>query len=93
MKMEELVQKVSELYREHCDIASDMEDRLRNVDAELYAANYKGGMNITVARYNDLKRDYEFLKEAIKMKRQYCEGIYIVREMLMDLGFDTEIKE
>ena len=32
------------------------------------------------------------LKQAIKMKEQYCEGISCVRELLMDLGFDTKIK-
>lgn len=93
MKMEELVQKVSELYREHRGIVSEMNARLRKVEAELYEADYEGCNNITVARYNDLKRDSEALKQAIKMKDQYCEGISIVREMLMDLGFDTEIKE
>ena len=92
MKMEELVQKISELYREQRGIASDMGDRLREVEDELYDANYEGGKNITVARYNELKRESEALKQAIKMKAQYCEGISIVREMLMDLGFDTEIK-
>lgn len=92
MKMEELIQKVSELYREHRGIASVMNAKLCKVEAELYEANYEGGKNITVARYNDLKKDSESLKQAIKMKDQYCEGISIVREMLMDLGFDTKIE-
>ena len=91
MKMEEVVQKVSELYREQRGIESDMRAKLRKVEAELYGADYEGGRNITVARYRELERDREGLKGAIKMKDQYCEGISIVRELLMDLGFDTEV--
>lgn len=92
MKMEELIQKVSELYREHRGTECDMNTRLREVEAELYEADYEGGKNITVANYNELTRERDALKQAIKMKSHYCEGISIVREMLMDLGFDTEIK-
>lgn len=92
MKMEELVQKVSELYREQRGIECDMNARLRKVEAELYEAECQGCNKITVARYNDLKRESEALKHSIKMKDQYCEGISTVREMLMDLGFDTEIE-
>ena len=92
MKMEEVVQKVSELYREQRGIESNMRDELRKVEAELYDADYESGKNITVARYKELERNRENLKNAIKMKDQYCEGISIVRELLMDLGFDTEIK-
>lgn len=92
MKIEELVQKVSELYREHRGIASDMYERLYKIDAELYEADYEDGKNITVKRYNDLKKEREALKEAFKMKNQYCEGISTVREMLMDLGFDLHVE-
>ena len=92
MKMEEVVQKVSELYREQRGIESGMRVELRKVEAELYDADYESGKNITVARYKELERNRENLKIAIKMKDQYCEGISIVRELLMDLGFDTEIK-
>ena len=91
MKMEEVVQKVSELYREQRGIESDMRVELRKVEAELYDADYESGKNITVARYKELERNRENLKNVIKMKDQYCEGISIVRELLMDLGFDTEI--
>lgn len=92
MKMEELVQKVSELYREQRGIESNIHNELRKVETELYDADYEGGKNITVARYKELERKRENLKNALKMKDQYCEGISIVRELLMDLGFDTEIK-
>ena len=92
MKMEELVQKVSEIYREQRGIESEMNARLRKVEAELYEADYEDGKDITVARYKELETDRERLKWAIKMKDQYCEGISCVRELLMDLGFDTEIK-
>ena len=47
MKMEELIQKVSELYREHRGIANEMYTRLRKVEAELYEANYEGNSKIS----------------------------------------------
>ena len=46
----------------------------------------------TIAKYNELNRKREWLKRKINNKEQYCEGISCVREILMDLGFDTEIK-
>ena len=92
MKMEEVVQKVSDLYREQRGIESDMRAELRKIETELYEAESKRLTNITAAKYNELRARCEPLKNAIKMKDQYCEGISTVRELLMDLGFDTEIK-
>lgn len=91
MKMEEIIQKISELYREQRGTESDMRTRLREVEAELYEADYEGGKNITVAKYNELSKERDALKQCIKLKGHYCEGISIVRELLMDLGFDTEV--
>lgn len=91
MKMEEVIQKVSELYREQRGTECDMRTRLREVEAELYEADHDGGNNITVAKYNELSKERDALKQCIKFKGHYCEGISIVRELLMDLGFDTEV--
>lgn len=92
MKMEEVIQKVSDLYREQRGMECDMNSELRQISTELYDAERNGGKNITFARYTSLKQRRDSLERAIKMKSQYCEGISCVRELLMDLGFDTEIK-
>lgn len=91
MKMEEVIQKVSELYRKQRDDECDMRTRLCEVEAELYEADNDGGNNITVAKYNELSKERDALKQCIKSKGHYCEGIFIVRELLMDLGFNTEV--
>lgn len=92
MKMEELVQKVSVIYREERGKEYDLRAELRQVEAELYEAERKGGENITLARHNELTTKREWLKHELSKKEQYCEGISCVREMLMDLGFDTEVQ-
>lgn len=92
MKMRELIQKVSEVYREERGEVCDLITELRQVDSELYDADYNDGKNTTIAKYNELNRKREWLKRKINNKEQYCEGISCVREILMDLGFDTEIK-
>ena len=92
MKMEELIEKVSDLYREERRKLYDIKKELQQVESELYDADYNGGENITFARYKELTHNRESLKQSYCLKEHYCEGISSVREMLMDFGFDEEIK-
>ena len=91
MKMEEVIQKVSAVYREGLGEAYDLRSALRQVEAELYDAEYNGGKNTTLAKYKALTAERERLKYELIKKDQYCDGISCVRELLMDLGFDTEV--
>lgn len=89
MKMQEIIDKVSILYR----------DELRKVDGvrdELYSIidtlNDKGN-DITLGEYKDLMQRKEKVTEDIKQLKHYCDGVSYVRELLMDLGFETKVEE
>lgn len=92
MKIEEVVRKVSELYRGERGKEYDLRTELRQVEKELYDAERNGGETITFARHGELTTKRKLLRDELSKKEQYCEGISCVREMLMDLGFDTDIK-
>lgn len=88
MKMNELIDKVSILYREERNKVVDLENELNSI---LITLTDKGE-DITLGEYNRIvKRDGELVKE-IELKKQYCDGISCVRELLMSLGFGTEIE-
>lgn len=92
MKMESLIQKISEMYRKEINKESDLQRELWSVECSLAEAEKTDGENITLAEYNNLLSRKERLTKEIELIQQYQEGISDVREMLMDLGFDTKIK-
>lgn len=92
MKIIELIEKISVVYREQRNKVSEMQKELWDIEEKLLRAEQTNGKNITVEEYRKLTRRIEELTREIDFKKQYCEGISCVREMLMDLGFDTEIK-
>lgn len=91
MKMEELIQKISIFYREERDKVNEMRKELWDIEEKLLKAERTNGKNITLEEYRKLTRRIEELTRKVDLKKQYCEGISCVREMLMDLGFDTYI--
>ena len=91
MQMIELVQKISIIYREERDKVSEMRKKLWDIEEELLKVERTNGKNITLEEYRKLTRRIEELTREVDLKEQYCEGISCVREMLMDLGFDTDI--
>ena len=92
MKMKEIVDKVSDLYRDHLGDRFDLQQRRIEIHKALNEANLTKYKNITVAEYNSLQTELKHLDKKIDMKDQFCEGISCVRELLMDLGFNTEVK-
>ena len=93
MKMHEIIDKVSVLYREELKRTDGKRDELYSILNTLEKTHESEGENITVAKYNSLlKRKEEIIKE-IQSNQQYCEGISCVRELLMDLGFETKVEE
>lgn len=91
MQMKEIIDKVSELYRNELKSIQDMLKEFNDVSAELAKADRERGENITLARYQYLKARKMALRNEIDLLRSYCDGISEVRELLMDLGFDTEV--
>jgi hypothetical protein len=93
MKMCEVIDKVSVFYREERKKTTSLQDELNSILVNLEEVRESEGKNITLADYNDLLERKEFLVKAIEIQTKYCDGIACAREILMDLGFDTEIKE
>lgn len=91
MKVKEIVDKVSVVYREERGKEVDLQAEWRDVSDKLEEAKRAQYKNITVAEYNNLMNKKELLALQIKLQKQYCEGISCVREMLMDLGFYTDV--
>lgn len=91
MKMKEVIDGVSKLYREQLEKKSDVREELISVSQALLEADYTKGENISLAEYNRLTDKKKHLENAMDMLDQYCNGISCVREYLMDLGFDTEV--
>ena len=92
MKMKEIVDKVSDLYRDQLGERFDLQQRRIDIHKILNEAHLTKYENITVAEYNSLQTELKYLDKQIDMKDQFCEGISCVRELLMDLGFNTEVK-
>ena len=92
MKMREIIERVSKIYRDERGKTSDLYDELRSVNKRIYEAEKEGWKTITFAEYRELNRHRDSLNAQITAREAYCEGISCVREMLMDLEFDTEVK-
>ena len=89
MKMNELIDSVSIIYREEMKKEDDMRNELYSIINTLDDK----GEDVTLAEYNKLIKRKEKLIEDVNLKREYCNGISCVREFLMGLGFDTEVKQ
>lgn len=92
MKMKELVDKVSDMYRAERNEVYDLKQELNSIERSLMEAREMDYENISHADYQSFVTKSELLRQEIRLKTQHYEGISCVREMLMDLGFDTEIK-
>ena len=91
IRIREIVEKVSKLYRDERGKVSDLSDKLDTICLELYKHERDGGKNITVAEYENLKMQKHLLEQNKKLQAKYCDGIFAARELLMDLGFDTVV--
>lgn len=91
IKMQDVIQKVSDEYRSKRDEANAIRDELRNIKDEIAEAHLQMGENITMARYKQLTKRQVELEEVLKLKQQFCDGMAYTRELLMDFGFDIDV--
>lgn len=91
MQMKEIINKVSELYRDELSTSKILQKELDEVTREQLKADLERGENITFARYQYLSTRKLALRREIDLHAKYCSGIAVARELLMDLGFDTEV--
>ena len=92
IRIREIVEKVSQLYRDERGKVNDLSDELNSVCLELNQHEKDGYQNITVAAYNKLKTRKDILMQNKKGHEKYCDGIFEARELLMDFGFDTVVE-
>lgn len=93
MKMEEIIDKVSELYWEGLAEIGKIQDELCLVTRLLDEVKYNKGQNISLYEYNDLLKREGNAKKELSEKGGYYDGVYAVREMLMNFKFDTEVEK
>ena len=91
MQMSEIIDKVSELYRTELSHGKTLRDEYNEVCKNLSKADHERGETITLAEYQYLKARKQHLRNELDFLGRYCDGIESVRELLMDLGFETEV--
>ena len=91
MQMSEIIDKVSELYRTEVNHIKTLRNEYNEVCKKLAKADHERGETITLAEYQYLKARKQYLRTELDFIGRYCDGIETVRELLMDLGFETEV--
>lgn len=92
MKISDIINEVSELYRKVNSEVYEMSREEIQVAKQISEADYNKGTNITLAEYNRLKSEELRLCYEIDMLKARRDGISEVREMLMDLAFNAEVE-
>ena len=87
MKMLDVIENISELYRNERGIEADLHDRIVSIRRRLSDAE-STGWDMKVSEYYDLKNTLEVLSEELNYQRKYCDGISAAREVLIDLGMN-----
>ena len=93
MKMMDVIEKISELYRLEQNSILSMRQEKQCVEFLLMKAEEKHYENITAAEYKRLTLKKTTLDNEIKNKKTYCQGIFDTREFLMDMvsSFDAKL--
>ena len=92
MKMQKVIDAVSKEYRLRLNELSLLRKQHALTVRLITEAKRQNGENIILAEYNRLERDLKFLEHEIFKREQFLEGFSCAREVLMDLGFDTEVE-
>ena len=92
MKMEEIIDKVSELYREERKESMRMRAELIDIENRLRTALHDKGRNISLYEYDELTKRKMELEKEYEAAIKFSDGIFEAREVLMDIGFDTEVE-
>lgn len=93
VRMRELVELVSQIYRTELQEIKDLKQQMYLTDIELGEAERTKGKDITMAKYNELLKRKEFLQKEIARKTEHSQGIFDARDILLDFGFDAEVSE
>ena len=92
MKMQKVIDVVSKAYRSHLNELSHLRKE-HTLTVQLIAnAKAQRGENLTHGEYMRLENSQQRLETQIRELEDFCNGFSAAREVLMDLGFDTEVE-
>lgn len=92
MRMHNVIEKVSKAYRLRLNELSHLKKEHALTVRLISEARIQNGENLTHAEYMRLEKDQKLLEQKIFDLEKFCEGFEAAREVLMDLGFDTEVE-
>ena len=92
MRMHTVIEKVSREYRFRLNELAHLKKEHALTVSLIAEAKRQKGENLTHAEYMRLERDQKFLEQKIFDLEKFCNGFSAAREVLMDLGFDTEVE-
>ena len=90
MELRDIIEKVSEMYRDERGKINDLYDELRDIGKILDRDGIEN--ELLLSEYRRLNNRARDLQDEISRKKAYAEGISDVRELLMDIGFDIKIE-
>lgn len=93
MKMQEIIDEVFELYWGERRKAKRIRAELIDIENRLKIALYDKGRSISLYKHNELTKRKAELKKEYEAAIKFIDGIFAVRDILMDLGFDTEVEK
>lgn len=93
MKIYDIIEKVSELYREEREKMMRTRAQLNVAEQKLSDVHHGKGEDITFREYEELIKRKTELEKEFEAALKFTDGIFEAREVLMDLGFDTEVKK
>jgi len=92
VSMHYVIEKVSQAYRSRLNELSHLKKEHTLTVQLISEARIQRGENLTHAEYMQLEKDQKFLEQKIFDLEKFCAGFEAAREVLMDLGFDTEVE-
>lgn len=90
MELRDIIEKVSEMYRDENGKINDLYQELRDIGKVLDDDDQLE--SLLYSEYRSLINKKCDLQDEISKRKAYAEGISDVRELLMDIGFDVEIE-
>lgn len=83
MNIHDLIDEMSEVYREQCGHIKYLNDEYIKVIETIFEADQTNGENITLAEYNQMNSKFNRLKTEIDNHKAYCDGIAYAMEILV----------
>ena len=90
MELRDIIEKVSEMYRDERGKINDLYEEVREIGRFLERDDVED--ELLWSEYRRLINRKCDLQDEISRRKAYTEGISDVRELLMDIGFDIKIE-